>query len=387
MATQATPFDAFANILTPEVLNALRAQKRGQLAALDAQLSGRAKGDRASGRLVGGLIDRFIGPGRKQAKEARVNQSTLSAAQEAVADREENQGVEFSDTLSRQEAVVNEAIKIARDSGNFDLANDLLTSATAIDERRANLNLLKSQTTLNIAKARESLGPDNATSIQQQKLQNTLVTAAAKGEQELRTAIDTQTSDVQKSLSSVGTVNSILESAGEDYLTKSGGGPDASFAVSDAAMIRAFMLMLEPNSVVRESEFQTMSDARAAIENGSISDETARRVQQFTSGEFLRPGQRRQMVGLIRAEQGRLEDRVSQIVSDTDRIIKVRNERITESGLPASRLLDRDAVLGDFLTDIVKTVAPVEAEVEEEDDGVEAPATSGGPQRVRVKVN
>ena len=390
MAKEATPFDAFANILTPQLLNAMRTQKEGQLAALDAQLSGRARGDRSGGRLVGGLINQFIGPGRKKNKEARQNQSTLEAAQEAVADQEA-QGVKFDTTLDQQEAVINEAIKIARDSGNFDLANDLLVSAGAVDERRANLNLLKSETTLNIARSRDLLTPDAATTLADQKFTNTLVTAAAKGEEELRTALDTQTSDIQKSLSSVGTVNSILESAaGSDYLNKEGSGPGNSFAVNDAAMIRAFMLMLEPNSVVRESEFQTMSDAREAIAEGSITTETAQRIEQFTKGEFLRPGQRRQMVGLVRAEQGRLEDRVSQIVADTDVIIKQRNERISEQFNPqqaAARSLNRDSVLGGFLTNIVREVAPPESKVEEE----EAPTlpgvtTSGGATRIRVKV-
>lgn len=385
MAKAATPFDAFANILTPDVLNALRVQKKGQLQALDAQLSGRQRGAVAGGRLIGGLIDQFIGPGRKQAKAARANQSTLEAAQASIADKEANEGLDFEDTLGRQEAVVNEAIAIARDSGNFDLANDLLTSASAIDERRANLNLLKSETVLKLAQARDLLGPDEASILADQKLQNQLVTAAAAGEETLRGEIATQTSDIRKSLGSVGTFNSILESAGPDYLTTQGGGPQNSFAISDAAMIRSFMLMLEPNSVVRESEFASMAEARAAIEDSNLATETKTRLRQIASGEFLRPGQRVQMVGLFRAEQGRLEERVGQIVGDTQKIIRNRNERITEAGLGKARLLNENSIIGDFLTKIVKDVAPVEAEIEEDEPAVQPPPTSGGPRRIRVR--
>lgn len=122
----------------------------------------------------------------------------------------------------------------------------------------------------------------------------------------------------------------------------------AGTPAGDLAMIFSFMKMVDPGSVVRESEFKTAADAKAWLvrkeaESRPVPAPIANAIRKAKTGNILEDPQRLDFLArakeLFDSEQGIADKRVGQVLDIAD-VEDVRHERIlgrTESGKYKSR--------------------------------------------------
>lgn len=87
-----------------------------------------------------------------------------------------------------------------------------------------------------------------------------------------------------------------------------------SSGAQDLALIFSYMKMLDPTSVVRESEFDN------AVRTGGVPDQIAAAYNQITSGQRLTPGQRANFVRSAQAQLASARRNAQQIESEYRRI-------------------------------------------------------------------
>lgn len=135
----------------------------------------------------------------------------------------------------------------------------------------------------------------------------------------------------------------------------------------DLALVFNYMKMLDPGSVVRESEFRTAQDAKAwlasADEEGTVIPPFVRGViQRATEGTILLPEQRADFVQRANALY-------QPQVAKFDRIIASTRPQIAAAGVPedlviSDNLMNRDFDIEELLSDASQDYNPVIANIE-----------------------
>lgn len=120
-------------------------------------------------------------------------------------------------------------------------------------------------------------------------------------ENKLRTEFLKRTDNYTQAIKNLG----ILESSAED---DSGAG--------DIALVTSFMKMLDPGSVVRETEFATARDTVGLLES------LKNKSEQIQSGKFLSPEQRKSFVGLAKRYMAEAEKEQKRVKRDMSHTIK-----------------------------------------------------------------
>jgi len=319
-------FSEWMGILTPQGLEqqrsienrALRERRLAQIGPVNTMAM-------QFGEAIGGLIRQRRGILSPEEREAAQNGEVMAAAMDSALTRmRENKIPEGS--IEAQQILIEETARHALRSGNLAVADQAFQKMQELEVRQAQLNKLKAET--------EDIGIDNELNRerfgfereqanirnrqterglefegerlrldserlalemerlneQRQNERRRIELAAGQGADALRGELDKQIAPA---------VEGLEAARGLEELAKQG------TPASDVALIFKFLKILDPESTVREGEFETVQAAKewilAHAEDGQVSQEAARQINRMVQGERFTDYQRAQLVNTARA--------------------------------------------------------------------------------------